>query len=124
MKFEMKAQIIKFSDTGIQNCDIYKKFSLSASTIATVPKEKIRILEVVKQASPFLSTVVQEYDKLTAEGEHSYGGMLKLGALRPSSYGRFRSRLNSCRGGVEYLHRDPASSKRRRNGVKKGRAIA
>jgi hypothetical protein len=28
------------------------------------------------------------------------------------------------RGGVEYLHRDPASRKRRRNGTKKGRAIA
>jgi hypothetical protein len=29
-----------------------------------------------------------------------------------------------CGGGVEYLHRDPASRKRRRNGAKKGRAIA
>jgi hypothetical protein len=29
-----------------------------------------------------------------------------------------------CGGGVEYLHRDPASRKRRRNGTKKGRAIA
>jgi hypothetical protein len=32
--------------------------------------------------------------------------------------------LNPCGGGVEYLHRDPASRKRRRNGAKKGRAIA
>jgi hypothetical protein len=32
---------------------------------------------------------------------------------------------NPCGGGVEYLHRDPASRKRRRNGTKKkGRAIA
>jgi hypothetical protein len=31
---------------------------------------------------------------------------------------------NPCGGGVEYLHRDPASRKRRRNGAKKGRAIA
>jgi hypothetical protein len=31
---------------------------------------------------------------------------------------------NLCGGGVEYLHRDPASRKRRRNGTKKGRAIA
>jgi hypothetical protein len=29
-----------------------------------------------------------------------------------------------CGGGVEYLHRDPANRKRRRNGTKKGRAIA
>jgi hypothetical protein len=35
------------------------------------------------------------------------------------------SRLpNPCGGGVEYLHREPASRKRRRNGTKKGRAIA
>jgi hypothetical protein len=27
--------------------------------------------------------------------------------------------LNPCGGGVEYLHRDPASRKRRRNGTKK-----
>jgi hypothetical protein len=32
--------------------------------------------------------------------------------------------INPCGGGVEYLHRDPASRKRRRNGAKKGRAIA
>jgi hypothetical protein len=32
--------------------------------------------------------------------------------------------LNPCGGGVEYLHRDPTSRKRRRNGAKKGRAIA
>jgi hypothetical protein len=32
--------------------------------------------------------------------------------------------LNPCGGGVEYLHRDPASRKRRWNGAKKGRAIA
>jgi hypothetical protein len=29
-----------------------------------------------------------------------------------------------CGGGVKYLHRDPASRKRQRNGTKKGRAIA
>jgi hypothetical protein len=29
-----------------------------------------------------------------------------------------------CGGGVEYLHRDPASRKRRRNGTKKGCVIA
>jgi hypothetical protein len=29
-----------------------------------------------------------------------------------------------CGGGVEYLHCDPASRKRRRNGTKKGHAIA
>jgi hypothetical protein len=38
------------------------------------------------------------------------------GALSPG--------VNTCGGGVEYLHRDPASRKRRRNGAKKGRAIA
>jgi hypothetical protein len=32
--------------------------------------------------------------------------------------------LNPCGGGVEYLHREPASRKRRQNGTKKGRAIA
>jgi hypothetical protein len=32
--------------------------------------------------------------------------------------------VNPCGGGVEYLHREPASRKRRRNGTKKGRAIA
>jgi hypothetical protein len=32
--------------------------------------------------------------------------------------------LNPCEGGVEYLHRDPASRKRRRNEAKKGSAIA
>jgi hypothetical protein len=31
---------------------------------------------------------------------------------------------NPCGGGIEYLHRDPASRKRRRNGAKKGRALA
>jgi hypothetical protein len=31
---------------------------------------------------------------------------------------------NPCEGGVEYLHRDSASRKRRRNGTKNGRAIA
>jgi hypothetical protein len=35
-----------------------------------------------------------------------------------------RLRTNPCGGGVEYFHRDPASRKRRRNGTKKGRAIA
>jgi hypothetical protein len=33
-------------------------------------------------------------------------------------------RLYPCGGGVEYLHRDPASRKRRRNGTKRGRSIA
>jgi hypothetical protein len=32
--------------------------------------------------------------------------------------------LNPCGGGVEYLHREPASRKRQRNGTKNGRAIA
>jgi hypothetical protein len=32
--------------------------------------------------------------------------------------------VNPSGGGVEYLHRDPASRKRRRNGAKKGHAIA
>jgi hypothetical protein len=32
--------------------------------------------------------------------------------------------INPCGGGVEYLHREPASRKRRRNGTKKGCAIA
>jgi hypothetical protein len=32
--------------------------------------------------------------------------------------------INPCGGGVEYLHREPASRKRRRNVTKKGRAIA
>jgi hypothetical protein len=32
--------------------------------------------------------------------------------------------VNPCGGGVEYLHRDPASRKGRRNGTKKGCAIA
>jgi hypothetical protein len=36
----------------------------------------------------------------------------------------FMPRENPCGGGVEYLHRDPASHKRQRNGTKKGRAIA
>jgi hypothetical protein len=94
MKLEMKAQIIKLSYSGIQNCDTYKKFSLSASTVPTVTKEKFGILEVVKLASPFLSTVVQECDKLTAEMVNILMVcMLKLDALCPSSYGRFRSRL-------------------------------
>jgi hypothetical protein len=35
-----------------------------------------------------------------------------------------RTEVNPCGGGVEYLHRDLASRKRRRNGTKKGRAIA
>jgi hypothetical protein len=38
--------------------------------------------------------------------------------------GTLTCRQNPCGGGVEYLHRDPASRKRRRNGAKKGRAIA
>jgi hypothetical protein len=32
--------------------------------------------------------------------------------------------LNLCGGGDEYLHRDPASRKKQRNGTKTGRAIA
>jgi hypothetical protein len=32
--------------------------------------------------------------------------------------------VNLCGGGVEYLHREPASHKRRRNGTKKGHAVA
>jgi hypothetical protein len=39
-------------------------------------------------------------------------------------YGVRNSMLHPCGGGVEYLHCDPASRKRRRNGTKKGRAIA
>jgi hypothetical protein len=35
-----------------------------------------------------------------------------------------KNKLNPCGGGVEYLHREPASRKRRRNGTKKGRATA
>jgi hypothetical protein len=34
------------------------------------------------------------------------------------------SLLTRVEAGVEYLHRDPARRKRRRNGTKKGRAIA
>jgi hypothetical protein len=34
------------------------------------------------------------------------------------------SGIYPCGGGVEYLHRNPASRKRQRNGTKKGRAIA
>jgi hypothetical protein len=36
----------------------------------------------------------------------------------------YRNMINLCGGGVKYLHRDPASRKRRWNGAKKGRAIA
>jgi hypothetical protein len=36
----------------------------------------------------------------------------------------FNILINPCGGGVEYLHRETASRKRRRNGTKKGRAIA
>jgi hypothetical protein len=87
----MKAQIIKFGDSEIQNCDIYTKFCLSASTVATVSKEKFRILEIVKKASAFLSTVVQKCEELTAEMENILMVyMLKLGALCPSPYGRFK----------------------------------
>jgi hypothetical protein len=32
--------------------------------------------------------------------------------------------INPCGGGVEHLHREPASRKRRQKGLKKGRAIA
>jgi hypothetical protein len=32
--------------------------------------------------------------------------------------------VHPCGGGVEYLHRDPASRKKRRNETKKGGAIA
>jgi hypothetical protein len=91
MKLEMKGQIIKFGEGEIQNRDIYRKFCLSASPVATVPKEKFRILEIVKKTSPFLSTVVQKCDELTAEMENILMAyMLKLGAPCPSPYGIFR----------------------------------
>jgi hypothetical protein len=32
---------------------------------------------------------------------------------------KIKTYFNPCGGGVEYLHRDPASRKRRRNGPKK-----
>jgi hypothetical protein len=38
--------------------------------------------------------------------------------------GIFTACQKPCGGGVEYLHREPASRKKRRNGTKKGRAIA
>jgi hypothetical protein len=41
-----------------------------------------------------------------------------------SDSGIVTCRYNPCGGGVEYLHRDPASRKRWRNGTKKGRAVA
>jgi hypothetical protein len=40
----MNTQIIKLGDSGIKNCDIYKKFGLSASTVATVPMENLGFL--------------------------------------------------------------------------------
>jgi hypothetical protein len=39
-------------------------------------------------------------------------------------YMKMETTFNPCGGGVEYLHRDPASRKRRQNGAKKGHAIA
>jgi hypothetical protein len=46
------------------------------------------------------------------------------GELLPFSNLSVSFQLNPCGGGVEYLHREPASRKRRQNGTKKGRAIA
>jgi hypothetical protein len=51
--------------------------------------------------------------------KHSCGRETKQTAaihIRPSE--------NLCGGGVEYLHRNSASHKRRRNGTKEGRTIA
>jgi hypothetical protein len=43
---------------------------------------------------------------------------------KPTVLTPHQSLQNPCGGGVEYLYRDPASRKRRRNGTKKVRAIA
>jgi hypothetical protein len=69
MRLEMKAELMKFSD-GMQNCDIYQKFNFSASTVATLPEDKSRILEVVRKASPLLFTVIQKHDELRAGMEN------------------------------------------------------
>jgi hypothetical protein len=64
MTLEMKAELMKLID-GMQNCDIYQKFNFSASTVATLPEDKSRILEVVRKASPLLFTLIQKRE-LTA----------------------------------------------------------
>jgi hypothetical protein len=46
-------------------------------------------------------------------------GIELWGCVKPSNF-----KINPCGGGVQYLHRDPVSRQRRRNGTKKGRAIA
>jgi hypothetical protein len=64
---------------------------------------------------------VSQQRRLRVPGEWNPGSPARSSSLELMSY------LCSypCGGGVEYLHRDPANRKRRRNGTKKkGRAIA
>lgn len=58
---EMKAELMKLS-AGMQNCDIYQKFNFSISTVATLPQDKSRIIEVARKASHLLFTVIQKYE--------------------------------------------------------------
>jgi hypothetical protein len=65
------------------------------------------------------SCLVKQKTDATVWGIRTKSVILPLYIHKRLSYN-----LNPCGGGVEYLHRDPASRKRQRNGDKKGRAIA
>jgi hypothetical protein len=55
---EMKAEIMEFGDCEMLKCDIYHKSHLTSSNMATVFKEKSRMLWAVKKACRLLSTEV------------------------------------------------------------------
>jgi hypothetical protein len=59
MALEIKAEIMQSSDCEIRNCDIYRKFYLSASTVPIVFRDNSGIFEVVKKVARLLSTMVR-----------------------------------------------------------------
>jgi hypothetical protein len=69
--------------------------------------------------------ILMEYENVTQEVLLSIYKYCSYNSIfRKQFYIFIYGLKNPCGGGVEYLHRDPASRKRRRNGAKKGRAIA
>lgn len=59
---EMKAEIMEFGDCAMLKCDICQKSRLSASNMATVFKDKSRILQAVKKARHLLKKLLNLED--------------------------------------------------------------
>jgi hypothetical protein len=120
MKSSSRRLWTRFEPSG---CIKSEKFPISWATISIL---RIILSSEVSITTQFLFMIsrFEKFDAVPSEFLVSRG--YKWSDTREYDiyiYSRYTLH-NPCGGGVEYLHRDPASRKRRRNGAKKGRAIA